>query len=35
MICFFDITNYLHESGTAACRKNIWKSLLKFDIINT
>ena len=23
MICFFDITNYLHELGTAARRKNI------------
>lgn len=35
MICFFDITNYLHELGTAARRKNIWKFWLKFDIMNT
>jgi hypothetical protein len=25
----------LHELGTAARRKNIWKSRLKFDIMNT
>ena len=31
----FYLSNCLHELGTAARRKNIWKSRLKFDIMNT